>query len=212
MRWWVEERRRRCEIEKKGKLEKQWGAAAEDSSVPVEEIKGLHPVWLMSWPLIAPPYLPPVNNHHGSRSFCVCERARGEGGGGGGERKYKSPCVHKRWRKDRVYMREGKWAVYMYSASETQRMHAAHCECTVNDWLGKMCLHVQCNLQHDINSACQCVGNTDDIFTNSCGPPAESSSHIVTRQEHLCALWAPSGNVVSQCAVQTCWCHEVAHF
>lgn len=38
------------------KKEEEWGrvegnvrqAAAEDSSVPVEEIKGLHPVWLMS--------------------------------------------------------------------------------------------------------------------------------------------------------------------
>lgn len=31
-----------------GALDEQWEAAAEDFSVPVEEIKGLHPVWLMS--------------------------------------------------------------------------------------------------------------------------------------------------------------------
>lgn len=44
----VGRREKEAEWERKVKLEKQWGSAAEDSSVPVEEIKGLHPVWLMS--------------------------------------------------------------------------------------------------------------------------------------------------------------------
>lgn len=43
MSWWVEERKKERELERK-KLEMQGEAAAEDSSVPVEEIKGLHPL------------------------------------------------------------------------------------------------------------------------------------------------------------------------
>lgn len=63
-----------------------------------------------------------------------------------------------------------------------------------------MGVHVQYDIQHDINSVCHCARDTDDIFTNGCSPPTESSARTectVTHWDHLYTLWAPSGSPVS---------------
>lgn len=106
----------------------------------------------------------------------------------------KSECVWETVNEQYVCTIRDSDVIYDISIELTAR------ECMVIDWLRKW-MHVQYDIQHDIFSACHCSWNMDDIFINSCSPPAESSPHsqcTVMLCDHLYTLWAPSGIPVSQ--------------